>query len=170
MELITWVISVLKTVPVWVWIVAAVCVLAPTLSYALKRSFKVVGIIALIAICLFVFPSIGTAFMETAGLTYDPNTNKLTNRAGQTITIQLPDLSGTGASQEAATDTVADLVSKAQTLLSKISSDDIASLKSGEFNTDDVKAKITELFGENISDTEAQTIMQILDFSVKGDK
>lgn len=162
MELITWIISVLKTVPVWVWVIAALCILAPTFSYFMKRSFKVVGIIALVAICLFVFPSIGTAFMETAGLTYDPDTNKLTNRAGQTITIKLPDMSG--IDEETASDTISDLVSKSQKMLSKINKED---LQNGNFNVEDVKAKMAELFGEYVSDEEAQTIMQILNFSVK---
>lgn len=165
MEIITWVISVLKTVPTWVWIIAVICVLAPTLSYALKRSMKVIGVICLVAACLFVFPSIGTAFMETAGLQYNPDTNQLTNRNGQTITIKLPDLDG--VTEENAEETITDIISKAQKILSKIDKD---ALKDGNINIEDVKTKAAELFGEYISDEEAQTIMQILNFSVKEDE
>lgn len=161
MEIITWLISVLKTVPTWVWILAAVCVLAPTLSYAIKKSVKVIGVVCLIAVCLFVFPSIGTAFMDTAGLKYDETTNQLTNSAGQTITIKLPDLNG--LTDEDATNTVTDLVGKAQKLLKKI---DTTALKNGELSIEDIRAKAGELFGEYLTDEEAQTIMDILNFSV----
>lgn len=162
MEIITWLLSVLKTVPVWVWVIAVICIVAPTLSYALKKSVKVIGVVCLVAVCLFVFPSIGTAFMDTAGLKYDPTTNQLTNSAGQTITIKLPDLEG--VTDENATETVQDIIGKAQKIFKSIDTD---ALKNGEINVEDVKTKAAELFGEYLSDEEAQTIMKILNFTVE---
>lgn len=162
MEILTWILSVLKTVPGWVWVIAVICIVAPTAAYAVKRSAKVILGICLIAACLFVFPSIGTAFMETAGLQYNPDTNQLTNRNGQTITIKLPDLDG--VTEENAEETVTNIINKAQKILSKIDKD---ALKDGTINVEDVKTKAAELFGEYISDEEAQTIMKILNFSVQ---
>ena len=162
MEIISWIIEVLKTVPIWVWVIGAICILAPTAAYFVKRSAKVILIICAVVACLFVFPSIGQAFMETAGLKYDPETNQLTNKIGQTITIKLPELDG--VTEENAEETVTDLIGKAQKILTKIDKD---ALKNGAVNIEDIKTKGAELFGEYFSDGEAQTIMKILNFAIE---
>lgn len=159
MEVLTWIFSVLKTVPGWVWVIGLICILAPTASYFLKRSAKVVMIICAVAVCLFVFPSIGTAFMDTAGLVYDAETNKLTNSAGQTITLKLPDIEGLNESN--ATDTALGLVEMAKKVIKNFDKDELQNV-----NITDIKLKVAELFGKVITDEEAQAIKQILDFSV----
>lgn len=160
--LLTGIIATLKSVPVWVWVVAALCIILPTLSYAAKRSIKIIGWVCLIAVCLFVFPSIGSAFMEQAGLTYDSETNVLTNKAGQSIAIDIPGL--TEEQKSEATNTATDLVNMTQDL---IKSFDVEDLRNGEVLTENVKEKAMELFGKYISDDEAKIIQQLLEFSAQ---
>lgn len=85
------IIAIISTVPTWVWIVGGLCVCLPTFGYAIKRGIKVFMYIGIIAAILFIFPSIGSAFMDTAGLVWDAETKTLTNMYGQQITLKLPD-------------------------------------------------------------------------------
>lgn len=82
--------NLMKQIPIWVWLIALVCVLVPTLWYAVKRSAKILFVVVGIAVILFIFPSITTSFMNRTGLTYDETTGTLTNRDGQSIQLLLP--------------------------------------------------------------------------------
>lgn len=100
MNLLLQIVNLMKQIPIWVWIIALVCVLVPTLWYAVKRSAKILFVVAGIAVILFIFPSITTSFMNRAGLTYDETTGTLTNRDGQSIQLMLPSNNDSAVTQQ----------------------------------------------------------------------
>lgn len=167
MELLNWLIAVLKTVPTWVWIVALICICVPTISYALKRSLKVVGWVCLVAIIIFVCPSIVTSFMNATGLTYDPDTKQLMNSAGQKITLALPD--GTSMDLELPDGeqlmtSGTDLVKKAQAI---IKSFDIEELKSDDFTAEDLQLKWYNATGTTMDYVEAEALLKLIKTALK---
>ena len=84
------IVQIVSTVPTWVWILAIVLICVPTIFYAIKRSIKILLYIGIAATMLFMFPSIGSAVLESTGMTWDAETGKLTNSEGQSVTLKLP--------------------------------------------------------------------------------
>lgn len=159
MEILNYLVTVLKTVPTWVWIIALICICVPTMTYMLKRSVKIIGIICLGAIVLFVFPSFGKAFMDASGLTYDSKTKQLTNINGQSITISLPDGSTYTAPQVSYnTNEAKNLLTKVQNILKYI---DLEELKNKEINVDELQAKLKEL-GQDFSEQDLKDIIEFI--------
>ncbi len=79
--------NLMAMVPTWLWIVIGICVVFPIARVAIKKSAKLLGVLAIVLALLFMFPSIGSAIMGRVGLTYDSETHSITNRNGTTISI-----------------------------------------------------------------------------------
>lgn len=89
--------TLMARVPTWVWIIIGLCVVLPVARAAIRKGAKVLGIAAIVLALLFMFPSIGSAFMDRVGLTYNAEEKSITNRDGTTISIKsFKDIFGTG--------------------------------------------------------------------------
>ena len=79
--------TLIARVPTVIWIIIGVCVVFPLARAAIRKGMKVLGILAIIAALLFIFPSIGSATMDSLHLTYDEETKTITNRDGKSVSI-----------------------------------------------------------------------------------
>ena len=79
--------ELIDKVPTILWIIIGVTVIIPFFAGAFKKGTKVLGFIAVVLILLFIFPSIGSSFMERAQLSWNDESKTLTNRNGTEISF-----------------------------------------------------------------------------------
>lgn len=91
MEIIRGIYGLLARIPIWIWLIVAVCILAPTFAYFFKRSAKMLCTVIVVLAILFMCPSIVQSFMDRMGLTWDNESGTVTNKDGQSIQLLLPE-------------------------------------------------------------------------------
>ena len=82
-----YILGLVAKVPTILWVIIGAVFVVPLLWRAFKKGAKVLGYVALGLALLFMFPSIGSSFMNEAELTWDKETGTLTNRNGTSISM-----------------------------------------------------------------------------------
>lgn len=82
-----YILGLVAKVPTVLWVIIGAVFVVPLLWRAFKKGAKVLGYVAIGLALLFMFPSIGSSFMNEAELTWDKETGTLTNRNGTSISM-----------------------------------------------------------------------------------
>ena len=82
-----YILGLMGKVPTVLWIIIGLVFVVPLLWRAFKTGAKILGWVAVFLALLFIFPSIGSSFMNEAQLTWDEETGTLTNRNGTSISV-----------------------------------------------------------------------------------
>lgn len=114
------IIMLMAKLPTYVWIIIGLLIVVPTIGYAIRRGIKILLIVGCVLAILFIFPSIGSSFMQRAGLTWDDERKTLINRNGTEIDLSDVLQAGQAVALDAANkkaDSMADVIKKAKDMV-----------------------------------------------------